>query len=152
MTEFLNVINAVFYVVSNVLIVYIAVGVIAFVIGYYALFDPSATTAGKMIFRFFLSLVGIIGLVFIGTFIDPAVNRTWWQLPPDVEPWRPLIRFVVYVYVAFTITSLAVLLWLRKYRPHRIKAAPDVDLVKVRHDTDEVRIIPPTVGPSGPAK
>lgn len=141
MADFCKVINTLAQVTSNVLIAYIAVAVVAFVIGYYVLFDPSATTAGKMIFRFFLSLVGIIGLVFIGVFVDPAAGRAWWQLPPDIEPWRPLLRLVVYGYVAFTITSLAVLLWLRKYRPNRIKSAPDVDLVKVRTNTIDLPII-----------
>lgn len=141
MTELGSAINTLAYVIANLLVIYISIGVVAFVIGYYVLFDPSATTAGKMIFRFFLSLVGIIGLVFIGTFINPVGDTSWDTLPLGIEPWRPILRLLIYGYVAFTITSLAVLLWLRKYRPNRIKSAPDRILVKVRHDTSELPIV-----------
>lgn len=147
MADLLNFVNTLAYQIANLFVIYIAIGVVVFVIGYYALFDPRATTAGRLVFRFFLSLVGIIGLVFIGTYIDPIDDHSWTTLPSGVEPWRPLLRLIVYGYVAYTITSLAVLLWLRKYRPHKIKSAPDKELVKVRHDTAELPITKPKTQP-----
>ena len=141
MTEFISVINSLAYVLTNLLLIYVTLGVVTFVIGYYVLFYPRATTAGRLIFRFFLSIVGVIGLVFIGTFIDPIDGMSWRAVPDGVEPWRPIVRLIVYGYVAYTITSLAALLWLRKYRPDKIKSAPDRGPVKVRHDTVEVPII-----------
>lgn len=141
MMDQLQTINTIAYVLSNLLVAYIATVVLVFVVLYYIWFDPRATTAGKFIFRFFFSLVGIIGLVFLGIFVDPSAGRNWSEVPPGIEPWRPILRLVVYGYVAFTITSLAVLLVLRKWKPHRLTTAKDHNLVKVRNDTTEIPII-----------
>lgn len=137
----LDVINPIAWVLSNLILAYIALGVVVFVIMYYALFDPKATTGGKLIFRFMLSLVGIIFLVFIGIFVDPIAGRSWSQIAPDVEWWRPLLRLLVYGYVAFTVTSLAVLLVKRKWFPSRLRIAPEKELIKVRHETSEIPIV-----------
>lgn len=153
MIEFLLQLNSIAWILSNALIAYIAFAVPGFVVLYYILYDPKATTAGKLIFRFMLSLVGIILLVFIGTFVDPTGGRNWATLPHDVEFWRPTLRLLIYGYVAFTITSLAVFLALRKWWPGLVKTAPDEALVKVRH-TSEIPIVkPPNVeqAPLGPA-
>ena len=133
-------INSFAWVAGNILVAYIAIAIVVFVIGYYVLFDPKATTAGKFIFRFMLSLVGVILLVFIGTYVDPSPNRQWSVLPPDINSWRPILRLLIYGYVAFTITSLAVLLWVRKWRPGRVKSAQDRGLVEPRH-TKEIPIV-----------
>lgn len=136
MTDILLGVNSFAWILGNILVAYISVGVFIFVIVYYVLFDPKATTAGKMIFRFFLSLIGIVGLIFIGTFIDPAVDREWSTLPPDVDVWRPILRVFIYGYVAFAITNLAILLVVRKWWPARLDTAIDKDLVKLRHTSD----------------
>lgn len=134
-------INQIAWVTANILIAYIAFALIVFVVAYYFLFNPGATTAGKFIFRFVLSLVGVVGLVVIGIFIDPAQGRSWADSPGDVEIWRPLLRLLVYGYVAYTITALAVLLGIRKWRPDLMKTSPDKDLVQVRNHTLEIPII-----------
>lgn len=139
MEEHFFFINALAWVLGNILVAYTAVAIVVFVIGYYVLFDPGATTAGKFVFRFMLSLVGVILLVYIGTYMDPQPNRTWDTLPSDVATWRPILRLVVYSYVAFTITSLAVLLWVRKWRPEKVKSLPDKQLLKVR--TSDIPVI-----------
>ncbi len=141
--EVINTINATAWVLSNVVLAYTALALLIFVIMYYVLFDPKATTAGKLIFRFMVSLVGVIGLVFLGVFVDPAIDSIWSSYPTDVEPWRPVLRLSVYTYVAFTITALAILLVRRKWRPNSIKIAPAQDLVKVRHETSETLIVKP---------
>jgi hypothetical protein len=138
--DWLHFINNFAWVAGNILVAYTAFAIVVFVIGYYVLFDPRATTAGKFIFRFMLSLVGVIILVFIGTYVDPSPNRDWSFLPPDVKSWRPILRFLIYGYVAFTITSLAVLLAIRKWRPNKVKSAQDRDLVELRH-TKEIPVI-----------
>lgn len=140
--DILNIINSVAWVASNVLIAYISVVVIAFVAGYYTLFDPSATTAGKFIFRFMLSLAGLASLLTVATFIDPSHNRIWHDYPDDIASWRPIIRFAVYSYISFTITSLAILLLVRKWWPQKIKSSPDLDLIKLRHTTEIPTIKP----------
>lgn len=129
----MDVINTIAWIGANVLVAYISLAVVAFVVGYYVLFDPRATTAGKMIFRFMLSLVGVILLTFVGTFVDPSHNRSWFEYPDDVDIWRPIARIAIYGYVAYTITSLAVLLWIRKWKPHLVKKASDLNLVQPRH-------------------
>lgn len=132
--------NAVIWVVSNIEIAYIALMLIVFVVAYPILFDPSATTAGKFVFRFAASLVGIIGLVFIGIFVDPRQDVQWWQYPGDVIWWRPAVRLIAYSYVAYTITALVTVLWMRKFRPQLLHTAPNESTLPVkvrkRHDKE----------------
>lgn len=139
-SEVLLAFNEVVWVIANILICYISVAILLFVIGYYAFFDPKATTAGKFIFRFMLSLVGIVTLIYVGTFIDPPNNADWIELPKHVEFWQPLARLAVYSYVAFTITSLAIVLGYRKWKPEKLLTAPDVDIpVKLRKNDKDYR-------------
>jgi ABC-type transport system involved in cytochrome c biogenesis permease subunit len=142
--EVIDTINSIAWVLANLVLAYTALALVIFVIMYYALFDPRATTGGKLIFRFMLSLVGIVGLVFVGIFVDPSMDRGWGVYPADVEPWRPVLRLIIYGYVAFTITSLAALLVRRKWRPNSLKIAPAQDLVKVRHPTTEIPVVDPS--------
>jgi hypothetical protein len=143
MMDSITAINTFLWVIGNLTLGYIAFALIIFVIGYFILFNPKATTGGKLIYRFFLSLVGIVGLVFIGIFIDPVKDNGWRFLPQDIEWWRPLLRVSVYGFVAYTITSLAVLLGIRKWKPHLIKSKATRDLVKVRNDTTEIPVVKP---------
>ena len=137
----LDVINTIAWIGSNLVLAYIAIVVILFVIMYYVFFDPKATTAGKMIFKFMLSLVGILLLVYIGVFINPAGEGPFSGPSEYVEEWRPVLRLVVYSYVAWTVTSLALALVLRKWFPHKVKKKADLNLVKPRHDTRDIPIV-----------
>lgn len=128
----LNAINTVAWVTSNLLVAYISMVLVIFVVGYFILFDPKATTAGKFIFRFFLSLFWIVGLVFVGIFVDPKVGREWFVYPGDVLFWRPLARLIGYGYIAYTITGLAILLGVRKWKPSLLRTSLDRDIVKPR--------------------
>jgi len=115
-------VNSLMMVTGRILVGYISFAIVVFVIAYYILFDPSTTTAGKFIFRFMLSLVGVILLSFVGTFIDPLASSYVRPIPPpDVFSWSTLLRIVVYGYVAFATTSLAVLLAAYRWWPDRIK-------------------------------
>ena len=134
-------INAVAWVFGNVVLAYTAIALLAFLVAYYSIFDPSATTGGKLIFRFMLSLAGVIVLVFIGIFMDPSPDREWFIFPEDsVEWWRPILRLAINGFVAYSISSLAWLLAVRKWWPHKVKKASDINLVKVRH-TNEIPVI-----------
>lgn len=134
--EVLDHINAFAWVAGNILLGYTAITLIVFLLSYWIIFDPRATTGGRLIFRFMTSLVGVVIIIFIGIFLDPAPDLDWYVYPPDVEPWRPLGRAVVYAYVAYTVSSLAVLLVLRKWFPDRVQKASDRNLVKVRHTSE----------------
>jgi hypothetical protein len=144
--------NAFFWVLSNLILGYSAGVLVVFLIAYFYFFDPRATTGGRLIFQFMLSLVGVISLNVIGIFINPTNGGEWFLYPIGVEPWRPTVRFIIYGFVAYAVTSLAILLVLRKWFPHRVRKASDLDLVKPRH-TGEIPIVrkPPTVGPRGRA-
>lgn len=124
--------NTVAWVFTNVLVAYIAIMLVVFVLGYYILFNPKVTTAGRYIFRFFISLIAVIGLVFVSLFIDPRSNYMWFEYPQDTAFWRPTLRLAGYLYVAFSITSLAVLLIVRKWYPHKLRTSKDHDLVQTR--------------------
>lgn len=140
--QFINDINPALWIAANVVLAYVALALMVFVTMYYALFDPKATTGGRLIFRFMLSLIGVIGLVFVSIYIDPAPDSEWFNYPGDrVDFWRPIVRLGIYSYVAFTITSLAILLVRRKWFPRSIKTAPSQELVKVRHETSEIPIV-----------
>ena len=127
-------INSFLWITANLLVAYIGFALVVFLVGYYYLFDPRATTAGRFLYRFALSLLGVILLIFIGTFLDPQPGRGVFEYPGDVLWWRPLLRFVAYLGVAYTVTSLAVLLWIRKYRPDLLRTSLDRELVKPRHE------------------
>lgn len=139
--EFVYSISAAAWVFANILVMYSGIALLVFVLGYYILFDPGATTAGKFVWRFAFSLVGVMALIFVGLFIDPTPGREWYLFPGDVLWWRPFLRLGIMSYVAFTITGLAVLLGIRKWRPELIKTARDLNLVQPRSDTREVPII-----------
>lgn len=124
--------NTFAWVFTNLIVAYIAVVLVGFVLAYYAWFDPRATTAGKYVFRFILSLIGVIGLVFVSLFVDPAMGRKWFEYPGDILWWRPAVRLVIYGYVAFTVTGLAVVVMLRKWKPSLLRTAKDHDLVQPR--------------------
>ena len=81
-----NNINTIAWVMGNVLVAYTAIAITVFVLGYYILFDPRATTAGRLLFRFMLSLVGVISLIFVGTFVNPPVDRGWTGPPLRTSP------------------------------------------------------------------
>lgn len=134
-------INTVAWVLGSVVLAYTAFALIGFLVAYYTIFDPSATTGGRLIFRFMLSLAGVIVLVFVGIFVDPSPDQAWSRFPVEyVEWWRPLLRLSVYGFVAYSISSLAWLLAVRKWWPHKVKKASDINLVKIRH-TNEIPVI-----------
>ena len=124
--------NSVAWVLANGIVAYILFALIVFVIGYIILFDPSATTAGRFILRFVISLVGVMSLVFIGVFIDNKPNEDWLGFPGDTIWWRPAARLLVYGLVASTITSLVVLLMKYKWWPHKIKKSRTQEFVHIR--------------------
>lgn len=126
--------NTVAWVSANLLIAYIAVMLVVFVTVYYVLFNPKVTTAGRYIFRFFISLIAVIGLVFVSLFIDPISEHTWFMYPEETAFWRPTIRLAGYMYVAFTITSLAILLIVRKWHPDKLRTSKDYELFKTRQE------------------
>jgi hypothetical protein len=125
-------INAWIWIFSNLLVGYIGLVLIIFVSAYYVLFNPRLTTAGRFIFRFALSLVLVFGLIFISLFVDPSHGRSWTQFPGDVLWWRPVVRLFAYGYVAYTVTGLAILLGLRKWKPQMLRTSLDVELVQTR--------------------
>lgn len=139
--NFLERINPELWLFSNLVLIYIGIALIAFVILYQAWFDPKATTGGKMIFRFAWSLSLVVAVIFVGIYIDPRHDIPWYEYPGDTLWWRPAIRTGAYTYVAYTITALIVFLWKRKFRPEKLKTAPDKLLVKPRHDTADIPTI-----------
>ena len=139
--DFLEWINPTFWVMANLTLIYSGVLLLSFTILYPTLFDPSATTGGKMIFRFSLSLSMVVAIIIVGIFIDPWHDIPWYEYPGDIIWWRPTILLGAYLYVAYTITSLVSFLWKRKVKPQTLKRAPDKELVKPRYDTDEIPTI-----------
>lgn len=131
--DILNVLNQILWVLGNVLLVYSSLALTIFLITYLILFDPKATTGGKLIFQFMLSLIAVMATVIIGIYIDPTANHSWLVLPDGVAWWRPGLRFLVYGFVGYSVTSLAVLLVMRKWFPHKLKKASDMTLAQPRH-------------------
>lgn len=139
--DILESINPVLWVLTNLLLMYVGVALLFFVMAYQVLFDPRATTGGRMIFRFALSLGLVVSVIVVGIFVDPIYDIPWHAYPGDTIWWRPIVRLGAYAYVAYTITALIIFLWKRKFRPERLRTAPDKLLVKPRHDTAEIPTI-----------
>ena len=139
--DWLQSFNTFAWITSNILVAYVSVVLAVFVIAYYILFDPRATTAGKLFFRFAFSLIGVIGLVFISLFVDPHVGREWITYPGDPAWWRPGLRLVIYSQIAYTVSSLTVFLTIRKWWPSKVKTSLDREVVQVRNETRDIPII-----------
>lgn len=138
MTSFLHDWNMFVWTFANLVLLYVVVMLLVFVVGYYALFNPKATTAGRYIFRFFVSLISVVGLVCLGLFLDPQGSTRWNVLPNEIMLWRPTVRLIGYLYVAFSITSLAILLVMRKWFPHKLRTAEEHTLVKLRQEQHSI--------------
>ena len=133
--DVLNDLNPFFWVASNFLIIYTNVLLSLFVIGYYVLFDPRATTGGKLILRFGFALFLVMTLVTIGIYANPISETPWYNYPGEsVIWWRPAVRAFVYAYIAFATTSLVVFLVIRKFWPNRLQTSADKDMAIPRHD------------------
>lgn len=129
------VVNPVLWVVANVLLAYSGVALFVFVFGYLALFNPFLTTVGRYLFLFMVSLLGVTCLSFVGIFVDPAPDSVWYRYPTHmVEWWRPGLRFVVYSFVAITVSMLSVVLVYRKWFPHKLRTARDLELITPRKE------------------
>lgn len=131
--DILYVLNHILWVLGNVLLMYGAIALSIYLVAYFILFDPRATTGGKLIFQFMVSLISVMLIVVIGVYVDPSSNHAWNELSKDVAWWRPGLRFLAYGFVAYSVTSLAVLLVMRKWFPHKLKKASDMSLVQPRH-------------------
>lgn len=114
-------VNPVFWIFSNVLVAYISVVLLVFVVFYGTQFywwkKPhidrvtgartwTRNSSGVSIFTFVTSLLGVIALVAISLFINP--RQPWYEYPPDVFVWRPVLRAAVYLAVAIASTNLLV--------------------------------------------
>jgi hypothetical protein len=115
--------NTVLWVVGNVVALSIFLSALLFAIVYPILFNPSLTTAGKLIWRAIFSVGGFGLLAVIGIFIDGRVP--WNEMPDDVDPLRPVVRFIVFGFIAYSYASLVGLLVLRRFFPGKIKVVPE---------------------------
>lgn len=132
--DFIHAFNHFAWITVLLLLVYISVFVIVFAVYYPIVFNPKATTVGKNIFRFFMSLVGVIGLLVIGLYVEPITDgRSPYEYVEDVLIWRPFVRLIIYGYVAYSITSLVIVLIIRKYWPYKLRTALDVKVREHHH-------------------
>ena len=125
--------NTFFWVAGNLVAASVFVSSLLFSVLYPILFNPSLTSAGKLIWRAILSIAGFGLLVVTGLFIDGQVE--WWQMPADIAWWRPVTRLAVYLLIAYTFASLVWLLIARRFWPHTLRTAPplpDEDTLNVK--------------------
>lgn len=122
--------NEVAWVMSNIILAGVCFSSILFVIAYTILFNPRATTAGLLVRRAVLSIAGMAFLFVLGIFVDGRAE--WYEYPEGIAPWRPVLRLAIYLFVAYSFTSLVVLLFQRKFAPHVLHTAPDEWTVKPR--------------------
>ena len=134
MPDWLTEINAVLWVSSNALVGYITLAVYVFIIGYYALFNPRVTTAGRLLFNLLVSLTFVMTLVFIGVFIDNRPDEDWLSFRVDTLWWQPSLRIMGYGFLAYTVTAMIVFLVKVKWFPHLLKTSRDKELIRLRHE------------------
>lgn len=87
---------------SNLLVAYFCVVLLAFTIFYVGFFKWWIRPAGVSVALDRTAFVLVLSLVFIGIFVDP--QRGWWEAPDDVLWWRPWYRVLVYSAVAASTT------------------------------------------------
>lgn len=107
---------------GNVLLLIVFAACIVFAIAYPLLFDPRTTTAGKAIWGLGLSLAGLSTIVVIGIFVDSP--RDWWVPAEGTDYWRVIARLAIYGLVAAAMVNLDIVIFLRKFKPHRLRTAP----------------------------
>ena len=134
MPDWLSEINAIFWVSSNVFVGYITIAVYVFLIAYYVMFNPRATTAGRLLFRLLSALGGVMTLVFIGVFIDNRPDEDWLSFPGDTLWWRPILRIILYGFMAYAVTALIAFMVTVKWFPHRLKTPRDKELIQLRNE------------------
>ncbi|AWN03252.1 hypothetical protein PBI_CAMILLE_5 [Microbacterium phage Camille] len=128
----MEVITDVLWIVDNLLANVASFGIITAAIAYYTLFDPRATTAGRMVFRFMVSLAGVIALSLVAEAFGATKDTTWWVA----------LAMIVYGYLVYTIIALLTFMVIRKWKPSRVKKKADLNLMKPRTDTTEIKTIP----------
>jgi hypothetical protein len=121
---FFNAFNTFIWIVSNILVFAIFVSAAIFGVAYPLLFKIE-TTGGWRIWRAILSIAGFGFLSVIGTFIDPQTTP-WWALPPSVDWWRPVVRFVIFGVVAQSFISLVIYLLQRRFNSKRLVIRPEI--------------------------
>lgn len=130
--ELIVAVNHLAWVLSNVILLTVFVSATVFVFVYTILFSPGATTAGTLVRRAILSTAGLALLFVLAIFVDGRVQ--WYEYPSDVAWWRPTLRLVVYSFVAHSFASLVILLFNRRFRPEKLRKAPDDWTLKLRKD------------------
>jgi hypothetical protein len=120
----LEALNSWIWVASNILVFAVFVGAALFSIGYPLLFKIQ-TTGGWRMWRAILSIAGFGFLSVLGVFVDPETTP-WWQLPPSVIWWRPIVRLLVFGVVAHSFASLCAYLLQRRFAPNRLVIRPEI--------------------------
>ncbi len=121
--------STVVWVLGNLVALGIFFSAGTFAVLYPLLFNIRVTTVGPHIWRAILSVAGFGVLAVLGLFVDGRVN--WWEMPTDVAWWRPLLRLAIYGLIAYSFTSLSVVLIMRRFWPHRLKTKPLVDALDI---------------------
>jgi len=114
----LDAVNAWLWLSANFISVYAVITLFAFVIFYARFFPWRQYPAGVAQMQLAVALLALSIPSLIAVYIDPQVVP-WYIYNENIEPWRPSIRFTGVAYVAYAITNLLHLLWLRKYHPER---------------------------------
>lgn len=107
--------NAVLGFISNIVVGLTYLAGLLFVILYSALFNPSRTTAGRLVRQTVISLLGLA---------LPPVLHIWFT---GDEWWWPTLRLIIYVFVAYSFGSLVWLVIVRRFFPRWVKTAPNSD-------------------------
>ena len=98
--------NPIIWICTQVLIVYILFSLIFYVTLYGIKFRWADYRGGQLIFALTSSLAGVMLLVVTGFFINPATGFQWYEIPEEAFFWRPILRFVMYVGVAATVSAM----------------------------------------------
>jgi hypothetical protein len=97
---------------ANILVLATVIAAVAFVVLYSVLFDPSTTTAGRLIRRMMISLSTLGGLSILRAFFD------------EKPLWFDWLRLGVWAYVTFAFASMVWLILVRRFWPHRLRTRP----------------------------
>lgn len=107
-----TVINPILWILSNVFVIFVSLGILFFVIFYGLFLKWWEHAGGRLVMLLMVMFTGVIALVVIGVISNPVGLLAY---PEDVLVWRPAVRVVVYFGVFYAILRLDVTL-VQRYR------------------------------------
>ena len=125
MTDMAESIGGALWIVANLTVVYVQLGVLVW-FGLYLRFDWRRTPAGQDIFVLVAALAALIAQSFVGLFVNPLGRQPWWEAPENLPLWYGILRYAVSLFLAIAVSRIvwSLIQRLRGRQPLRFEIVP----------------------------